>query len=355
MKNLDFYRLAQDKFIDLSSGDPTAVIAKEHGILGLTRLLVCMDSLGIDIEPVSFVALPDFTYTRNSSRWNAGFPYGCIITLGDSNSSFIPIDFRPNCCGVICVKLNNFVKETDYYIKNFNSLVKNHDEIDKTDFNRRNHFIGIYKSNNEYYGLIHGSFKFIKEAMYSNHNKELYHRIKKMEILGSEISYLIGNEADEYYNYYLSLEQKSIEYRTQIAECLFPNSEVIFHKIHEGFFSKNTILLGAYADNKPFSYPLMLSPEINLPLVTVNTPVSTNSGSFYCAPHGGGYGLSNVQQAKYVENEYTLIYSNGASMITNNIIDMPFFYRKNVGEIWCERYKMGEIERNFQPIYNFKI
>ena len=181
MNKIDFYNMAKEKIIDFSSMDPTAVIAKEQAILGLTRLLICMDSLGIDSKEVGLFALPDFTYTRNMNRWNAGFPCGCIITLGVINPAFIPIDFRPNCCGVIFVKFQEEIKEVSFYVKKYHEYIFSHDEIDKTDFNRGNHFIGIYKDkvNNDYYGLIHSSFTFAKKFMHSDHNEQLYQNAKK--------------------------------------------------------------------------------------------------------------------------------------------------------------------------------
>ena len=357
MNKMSFYNMAREKIIDFSSKDPAAIIAREQGVLGLTRILMCMESLGLDSSDVFLVALPDFTYTRNMSRWNAGFPYGCIITLGKTNPLFIPIDFRPNCCGVIFVKIQGSIGDGINYVKKYHEFINRNDEIAKTDFNRRNHFIGIYedKLTGEYYGLIHGSFAFIKKAMYSEHNERLYQITKKQQILGSQFLYLQGKEAEEYYNEYMCMEKKSIEYRRQIAEYIFTDCKIIFHGIHEGFHGKNTILLGAYASCIPFEYPMMLSPEMNLPIVLSNIPVELGKNKFFCAPHGGGYGLSNVQSAEHMENEYLLKFGNGSKMITNNIIDMPFYYRNNVDEVWCSEYRMGMPKQELVPIYNFKV
>ena len=81
-QNIKYYNESIKHFIDLSTKDATANIAKEHGIIGLTRLNICMEKLDLDISNNFFIALPDFTYTRNALRWNAGFPYGCIINIG---------------------------------------------------------------------------------------------------------------------------------------------------------------------------------------------------------------------------------------------------------------------------------
>lgn len=159
------YNKSLKNFIDMSSGDPTAIIAKEHGLMGLTRLIMCMDKLGLNTDNNYFIALPDYTYTRNALRWNSGFPYGCIIYI-DQIEPFIPIDFRPNCCGVVFAEIS----EDDYdlvKLKNtYHSLLHSYSDLDSTDFNRRNHFFGIYRNEqtNKYYFLIHGSFMFAKKG-----------------------------------------------------------------------------------------------------------------------------------------------------------------------------------------------
>jgi len=359
MNKCDYYSLAIKKFIDFSSNDPTSSIAKEHGIIGLTRLLMCMDSLNLDLEETLFVAMPDFTYTRNPSRWEAGFPYGCIISLGKTSPLFIPIDFRPNCCGVILVKLSGDARDADYYVKRYKELLCKKQEINKTDFNRRNHFFGVYLDiqNKEYYGLIHGSFSFAKEQLYVEKNLILGENANTFEAIGSKITYLFGDSAERYYEQYLQLEKKTAHLREEIAEFLFPHSDIVFHKIHEGFLNNNVILLGAYADINSFSCPIMLSAESSLPLVNIEVAIDLMKGEkIFCAPHGGGYSLMNVRSASRVSgNEYILEYTNGSKMITDNIIDLPFQYRGNVINVWCNQYKKGHACKELFPLFNFKI
>ena len=57
-KNLTYYKTSINHFIDLSAQDATASIAKEHGLMGLTRLNMCMEKLGLDISNNYFIALP---------------------------------------------------------------------------------------------------------------------------------------------------------------------------------------------------------------------------------------------------------------------------------------------------------
>ncbi len=103
----------------------------------------------------------------------------------------------------------------------------------------------------------------------------------------------------------------------------------------------------------------MLAPEENLPITDINEPIKISSTkNLYCAPHGGGYALSSVINAeKYKEdtNEYLVTYTNNSKMLTNNIIDMPFYYRADSADKWCNQYKKGDIVDNLKPVFNLKI
>ena len=359
-KKLKDYSKYLKRFIDMSSGDPTSVIAKEHGIIGVTRLAMCMEKLGLNFQKTYFIALPDYTYTRNALRWNAGFPYGCIVCT-DQSEPFIPIDFRPNCCGVVFAE----IPESDFDIikmkKTYHELIHSNSIIDSTDFNRRNHFFGVYKNenNSKYYFLIHGSFMFAKKGLYSEKNQDLIAKRKTLDILGTPFNYLCGVDAIQYYDNYKHHEELSNYYRELILKTLFPKSKILFHRTHEGFMDMGTLLLGAYADYKSFNCPIMLSPEENLPYVNINNPVELeDSNHLYCAPHGGGYALSSVvdaQKIQMVGNEYLITYTNNSKMLTNNIIDMPFYYRNDTAEKWCLLYKKGIITDSLKPLFNLKV
>ena len=360
VQNLAYYRNSIDHFIDLSSKDPTANIAKEHGIMGLTRLNICMKKLGLNVSNNYFIALPDYTYTRNTLRWNAGFPYGCIINV-EQSIPFIPIDFRPNCCGIIFAKVP--VQDYDIGIikSKYFEIVHSYNDIDSSDFNRRNHFFGLYhnKAEDTYYFLIHGSFSFVKNNLYSEKNNALLSKSSSIDILDMPFHFLMGEEAVLYYDQYLHFEKLSMQYRELILKELFPDATILFHRTHEGFLDMGTILLGAYGDIVPFKCPIMLAPEENLPITMIDEPVQLpSSKALYCAPHGGGYALSAVINAeKYKEsvNDYLITYNNNSKMLTNNIIDMPFYYRTDSADKWCNFYKKGTIIDKLTPVFNLKI
>lgn len=354
------YKKSLKNFIDLSAKDATANIAKEHGIMGLTRLNICMEKLGIDTSENYFIALPDYTYTRNTLRWKAGFPYGCIICINQSRP-FIPLDFRPNCCGVIVAEIpkQDFdiisIKDTYY------ELLHSYKEIDPLDFNRRNHFFGLYHNEEKdvYYFLIHGSFAFAKKELYSDQNHDLLGNACCFDILDIPFHFLKDEQALTYYEKYQHYEKRSYHYRELILNQLFPQSNIVFHRTHEGFMNMGTILLGAYADLNIFNCPIMLAPEEDLPIISLNNSVKLPSQKqLYCAPHGGGYALSSVINAKKVnetETHFLLTYTNHSKMLTNNIIDMPFYYRTDSADKWCNQYKMGKIIETLKPVFNLKV
>lgn len=356
------YRVARKHFINYSTGDPTSVLAKEHGLIGLTRIISCMEKLGIDREQIDLIALPDFTYTRNKLRWNAGFPYGCIIKFGNDVPPFIPLDFRPNCCGVILTEMDNFDGTPDLLQKRYIEIVHSYSAIDKSDLNRRNHFMGFYfcSDNNKFYFLIHGSFNFVKNALYYERNETLLSISKSKIIMGEPFSYLVDCHAKEYYESYLEHERLTTRYRSLIAKELFPHSEIIFNRTHEGFYDIKTLLLGAYADNQSFSCPIMLAPEMDLPFVNITKSVnSKNVSTLFCAPHGGGYALYGVSNTQRLNNDlftdYILTYPNNSRMFTDNVLDMPFIYRPNTDYYWCNKFRMGQELCKMTPIFNLKI
>ena len=352
------YRLALQHFTDYSAKDPTSILAKEHGLIGLARIMTCMETLGFDPEFVDLIALPDFTFTRNKLRWGAGFPYGCIIKFGNELPPLIPLDFRPNCCGIVFAKLGSFDESIGALQQKYYQIVNSYSEIDKNDFNRRNHFMGIYfcAATKQYYFLIHGSFTFVKDALYSERNPELLSASESQNIMGEPFSYLIGRKAQEYYQSYLEHERRTIRYRELIVKELFPHADILFHQTHEGFHDIHTLLLGAYANNAPFTCPIMLAPEMDLPILKIIKPIM---GTLYCAPHGGGYALSSISDAQRLTPElstdYLLTYPNRSKMLTDNVIDMPFFYRTSTGYYWCNEYRMADEVLRVTPIFNLKI
>lgn len=362
MKTVFFekYNEAKQSILDLSTHDATSIIALERGYIGITRILICLHEIGVIYGKCKMVALPDFTYTKHMDRWQAGFPYGCVVSIDSNGIPFIPIDFRLNACGVLLAEMTSLPYELHEIKQKLNTIMLSHREFNESDFKRGNHFIGIYEAVGKYYLLVHGSLDSVKSLLYVERNKHLLNKVKYRDILGCNFGYLIENDAEKYYAEYLKCETQTMYFREILAQELFPDSKVIFNRTHEGFHKIDTFFLGGYVSSIPFSCPIMMSPGSNLSIIHVDKSIQLLGNHLYYSPHGGGYALCEVIDAKTfgldpISGCYTLAYSNGAQLLSDDILKMPFYYRTNTDQCWCYLYNMGHIEQYLRPIYNLKI
>ena len=365
MNKMEIYERAIQSIVDYSSGDITSCLIKEYAIKGMYNLLSCLDDIGIGGKETKLIALPDFTFSRNDNRYNSFFPYGSIIHIDTPEEIFIPLGFRPNCCGITMLELAKPDENIDRIKTRLSTLAKLDLGIASDDLNRGNHFIGIYKnlSTSQMYAIIHGSFNFVKSGY--NDIPGLY--IDKTDYWNDKLCvynendvyfpYLIGDNAIHYYNSYMHHEQATKELRKKIAHHLFPNSSVIFNETHEGFYQYNTITLGAYIKNIPFTAPIMLSTESDLSIINTSRPLTDISSNIYACPHGGGYALKYVVDGLYNVNThiYKLQFENNAVMETTDIRKLIYDYRTNTDLIWSGTHAFGNIIDRFVTIYNLKL
>ncbi len=365
MNKMDIYERAVQSIIDYSSGDVTSCLMKEYAIKGMYNLLSCLDNLGMCGKETKLIALPDFTFSRNDKRFNSFFPYGSIIHIDTSGEMFIPLGFRPNCCGITMLELTNTDANIDKIKTNLYTLAKLDFGIASDDLNRGNHFIGIYEnqSTSQMYAIIHGSFDFVK----SGHNDIPGLYIDKTNYWDDKLCiysendvyfpYLVSDNAVHYYKAYLQHEQTTKELRSKIAYHLFPNSKIIFNETHEGFYQHNTITLGAYIKNTSFTAPIMLSAESDLSIINVNRPLTDISSNIYACPHGGGYSLKYIVNGLYnIDTHiYKLQFENKAVMETTDIRKLIYDYRTNTDLIWCKHHAFGNITNKYSTVYNLKL
>lgn len=370
MKNL--YQNAIDAFIDLSTKDVTATISKEHAIIGLNKLLNCYSENGIVHDQVRIVALPDFTFTRNQLRWKSGFAYGCLILLQPNVDPIIPLDCRPNCCGVILTKIPKWNENRTEFCQRLLEIINSYERIDLDDFKRRNHFVAILKDEGDnYFALFHGSFASVKRdtdylpGLYSEKSSYWNEKTRAASKF-NDFKYLIGEDAQEYFQVYKKHEEFTLKQRELVFDDLFEkNHEVVFNETHEGLYDSNTILMGGYASKEAFNCPVMLSPESDIPIVeNTHTIKELSKGNcqsdLYCSPHGGGYSWTYVATAKIEKgtgHEYAelTMSENQSVMYCDNIGDMPFQYRTNVATYWTEEKNAGHIKSNLQPVFFAKF
>lgn len=365
MKKNEIYEKAINSIIDYTTGDITSCLMKEYAIKGMYNLLSCLDDIGICGNATKLIALPDFTFSRNDKRYNSYFPYGSIIHIDTLGETFIPLGFRPNCCGITMLKLSPEDGNINVIKKRLNTIANIEPNISNDDLNRGNHFIGIYKDllHNQMYAIIHGSFNFVK----SGHNgipglyidKTDYWNDKMLiyKIDDTNFPYLIGDNAKYYFDSYMQHEQSTKELRAQIAHHLFPKSKIVFNETHEGFYQSNTIMLGAYVSNQPFLAPVMLSAESDLSIIQIRQPIPDISSKLYICPHGGGYTLKHIVNGLYdFDNQiYKLKFKNESIMETNDIRKLIYDYRTNTDLIWTNIHGFGNVIVRFSTKYNLKL
>ena len=365
MKKIKTYERAVQSIVDYSTGDITSCLMKEYAIKGMYNLLSCLDDIGIGGEKTKLIALPDFTFSRNDKRYNSFFPYGSIIHIDTPGEIFIPLGFRPNCCGITMLKLTKADEDINKIKARLYTLAKLDLGIASDDLNRGNHFIGIYQNlaTSQTYAIIHGSFNFVKSGhndipgLYIDKTNYWNDKLCVYNKCDAHFPYLIGDDAALYYNFYIQHEQTTKELRCQIAQHLFPNSAVIFNETHEGFYQHNTITLGAYIKNCPFTAPIMLSAESDLSIINIISPLIDISSNIYACPHGGGYTLKYVIDGLYDFDShiYKLQFENNAVMETTDIRKLIYDYRTNTDLIWSEYHAFGNIIDRFATVYNLKL
>jgi len=358
------YAEAAARVVDFGTGDATALLAREHAMLGMAAAIECYELLGVDHSLLRLIALPDFTYTRNPYRWGAGFPYGCIILLPADSPQFVPLEFRPNCCGVILSRIDGYDGNHEELFMKKNRVLASISGATPQDSFRSNHFLVILSdSEGAQYALFHGSFESIKKGclgmpgLYTNMCDYWDSKIKHSPSF-PRFKYLVGADAEEYFEVYRKYNEFTNANRTLLFDELFGEQHsVIFHASHEGFYDRHTLMLGGYVSQSQFSCPIMLSPEVSMPIVTTTKSIRQLTDEkveceLFVAPHGGGYTWPNVStsRAKWPQDGFDVVHKgNGSVMQCDDLSLMPFQYRTNVASEWCDRWKAGKINNRLVP------
>ncbi len=366
MDKIIIYEYANKNIIDYTGQDSTANLLKEYAVYGMYNLLSAINDIGGSVENTKLIALPDFTFSRNEYRWKAGYPYGSIIYIDSNNIPFMPLGFRPNCCGITMCKVPKDSIKPQIILKKINELPNLELDLSNDDLKRGNHFIGTYYDDisKEYYAIIHGSFSFVKSGykelpgLYIDKTKYWNNKKKVFNTKFTSFEYLIEDTALEYYNTFKIFEEITKKNRRKIANFLFEGCEILFNETHEGLFDLQTISLGAYVMNHPYSCPIMLSAEIDMPIVKISNAILDLSHTrIFVCPHGGGYLLSNIMDGHYVadNSNYELTYINNAKLITSDIRNLTHTYRTNTDMTWINTYNFGSCEKRLKTINNFKL
>ena len=346
--------------INVSSNDATTNMLRLYFEKSVANILDTLHCIGLFGSNIRFIMLPDFTFSKNEYRLSAGITNGTIMQLDTNGVPFVPIEFRPNCCGVTLGKIkkwNGNIDDIFRRMKYLKDILKNN--INVVDMCKSNHFLGIYwdKIENEYYILLHCSFDFVKAGtnevpgLYPERTNHWASHINK----SSTIPFLIGEVAEQYFQVYKQHEINTKKIRRLIIETLFPNIETIFNETHEGFHDISTFIYGAYVSSDSFFAPIMLSQEQSLPLI--QTVKVVDGINLYCSPHGGGYSINNIVMGNYnaTTNWFEINFNNDVKSYVSDIRSLEHSYRTDTANIWSNEYGFSETLKELIPLYNIKL
>ena len=378
----------------LGINDSGAKLAKKTMAYGLAKIHCLQEHLGY--EPNAFfVGTPDLTITRNIYRFTNGIGYGGMISWGEGEDPFIPVDIKPNACGMLIGGLENYIDYKEL-ISALDELKKDPGEIEGTsikwDFNKSNHFINLFKveGNNQlppYIFVLHGAGDEFREdndgqfGLYIDKSKILQSRSERLETPYGDINYICGEDADKYLHFYRSVEAFTQLRRAYVAGKLFGNYQLISDETHQGLTGLNEVILGCHKvnDNNTL-FPLMLRadrPGYLLKGISNNNEGLIDKMGFSnrakqygvyhrlletnLLPHGGGYTFPDIVDVdEIIEINYRRYFKlNTVSGLGKKIIqhprEIPYQYRGQEVLSRTMELEIGEIVAKLTPLFTLKI
>ena len=259
-------------------GDTASLLCRLNMPYGIAKLLYLQRTLGLP-EDACFISTTDSTITRNIQRWQAGFGYGGRIDWG---KGFIPLEVKPNCCGVIVVGLDRCpdVNEVRRKVSGASRKPGSCHGIEfKWDFGVSNHFINVYEVETpsaaggyRYVGMLHGSGEELRgetrlgPGLYLDKNPGLLSKVRRADTPFGPLHVLEGAAAEEYLRFSRTAVEFAKTRREFYAEQVFPGAGVLFNEMHQGMWDAGSVLLGCYSgsglDGDPPWYPLTLGAEL---------------------------------------------------------------------------------------------
>jgi hypothetical protein len=328
-QNARFLQRAREHCIFFDVGDVSAALCRSNFPYGIAKIQFVQRELGFP-DDASFISTCDCCITRNQGRWEAGFGYGGRV---DWSGDFIPLELKPNCCGVLVAGLEER-PDGETLRKRSQEIADSSITLDgvtlKWDFDASNHFINLYEviepcavNGWRYLMMIHGSGKELRGSnalgpgLYLEDSEELRSLAGRIDTPWGPIHILDGEKARDYYRYYQFAEKFCRVRRAHYARLLCPESELLFNETHQGLHSPNSMLLGCYAYASPEEalpwYPVTFREDLPAyllrPLEIYGAEAIDGEGLLErtqvpslgerlaganIMPHGGGYHLPDI-------------------------------------------------------------
>ena len=298
-----------------------------------------------------FLPTSDFSTTRNPARWRAGFSYGGIFVWQSSRPIVFP-ELRPNACGVLLGR-----QEGSFDWRSLSMRIREARKIfaDDWDYNKSNHFLGLYKHNSESYFLLHGGTKSTKRILGMFECASVKPRPKILTARHciktpyGHICTLQDDNAIEYYSTFKECEKRIKNSREALASFLFPSSTILFHETHQGLISPTTMALGAYVFHRQEEQiPFMIAPGEPIFLLSQGFSIhsqvvqltkqaqmtikgSLGGEKIWISPHGSGDYLADVEGFSCTERNGERLFqfslSDGRCISTDNPSELREGYR----------------------------
>lgn len=374
--------------------DSGAKIGEKVMTYGLAKIHCLQEELGLKPNAF-FLGSTDLTITRNVYRFNHGFGYGGIINWGNGKVKFIPIDVKPNACGMLVGGIDKFISCTEL-IESLEELKNNPGEIAGTnikwDFNTSNHFINLFKviDNDQlpaYIFVIHGAGDEFRGdhdhqfGLYIDKSKILYSQAYTLYTPFGPINYLLGEMAEKYFQFYQAVEEFTKQRRLYVAHQLFNEFQLITDQCHQGLTGVDEMILGCHKfSDEETIYPLMLRADRPGYLLKGKFNLTTDQlesqglaqraerlGLYdqLCQvnilPHGGGYFFPDILHVEKVrevgQNRYYELQtiSGLGKKIVQHLREVPYEYRGQEVLSHTLKLDLGRVCATLIPVYSLKI
>jgi hypothetical protein len=365
---------------------------------GLAKIHLAQKAHGLAPD-ATFITAPDLTVTRNLNRWRSGFGYGGRITWGDGQQEWIPLDLKPNYCGMLAGGLDQ-LPTLDTLLQRVHTLQADELSIDgmplKWDFGESNHFINVFRVASllddrfllPYAFVMHGSGGELRgetawgDGLYWDRSESLRRKADILETPFGRLHLLTGQTARDYYAFCQRVDDFVKKRRLLVAQRLFDDLTLYSNVAHQGLASMNDMVLGTYLmrDGEDAVFPLTLQAGLPAYLVkgrpNLSDTVIERLGleeraqrlglydrlrSANILPHGGGYTFPHLRDVLSViemgqERYFELsLGTDGSRQYVSDVRDLPYAYRGTEVVERVVELDLGELVARLTPLYVLKI
>lgn len=333
---------AQAQILDSAPPDPTCALARQIATIGLLRMHVLQEHLGLEPNAILSVA-PDATPSSNPRRCQAGFASGTRYSW-ESARAWLPVGFGPNACGITVVGLDH-LPSTGITMARISDLVRAGLRLDgldvELDFGRKNHFVGVFEA------VEPGVFPYPAVAVLHCSAPELKRRsevrnvsvvpdpakVRRLDSVVGPVDYLVDGAAEAFFDEFRRAARFASAKRLLLAEAIFPGGAVLSNRMHQGYAGMSEVALGSHVDDSlggPYAYLCGL--EDDSFLYRPRGELSADAERVAVLPHGAGARYeflrdSDVRTDENGEMVLEMRTKTGGVLRTRHSGDLPYAYK----------------------------